>query len=57
MRGAAPPRVGWTGEAYTAPPALRRRLRADQGITMNRIVWLIGAVVIVLFLLSFLGLR
>lgn len=31
--------------------------RQQRTFTMNRIVWLVGAVVIILFVLGFLGLR
>jgi hypothetical protein len=36
----------------TTPPR-----RGPQGNLMNRIVWLVGAVVIILFVLGFFGLR
>jgi type VI protein secretion system component VasF len=58
IRRAFAPRVKATGKACAAAPALRRRVSArDRETSMSRIVWLVGAVVIVLFLLSFLGLR
>ena len=31
--------------------------RARQELVMNRIIWIVGAIVIVLFILGFLGLR
>jgi hypothetical protein len=58
MRSGLVPRVDATGNAWTAAPALRRRASARvRKTSMRSIVWLVGAVVIVLFVLSFLGLR
>jgi hypothetical protein len=50
--GSAPPR--------NEPPTLAVGLtwcNSQEGNTMNNIIWLIGAVVVVIAILSFLGLR
>jgi hypothetical protein len=44
------------------PPVLRRRARfpvrgADMEATMNQLIYLVGLIVVVLFILSFFGLR
>jgi len=52
------PRVAVTGQVCTAVALNTTPLwRGSQGNHMNRIVWLVGAVVIVLFVLGFFGLR
>jgi hypothetical protein len=38
-------------------PSRQAPLSSSKGATMNSIIWLVGAVVIVLFVLSFFGLR
>jgi hypothetical protein len=39
------------------PPDAGGRVHGNEGTTMNRIIWIVGAVVIVLFILGFFGLR
>jgi hypothetical protein len=47
----------WLGHAFVGRFALTSIYIAEEIRIMNNIIWLVGAVVIVLFILGFFGLR